>query len=113
MTAAGNIFGSGHYTSLTNSLTLHAEQAALSHAAAHGEYAIKKVLVTWNEAAEKIYGAPVYPCHMCKQLLWEHALRTGQATEVLVVSPDGRLADRFALEDVMSRSWPQKCEKNH
>ena len=37
LTAEGNIYSASQYGSKTASLTLHAEQSALAHAAAHGE----------------------------------------------------------------------------
>ena len=37
LTTTGNIYSASNYGSATASLTLHAEQSALAHAAAHGE----------------------------------------------------------------------------
>ena len=53
LTKKGNIYSSGQYYSDTYSLTLHAEQAALAHAAAHGEYDITAIAVVGNESAKK------------------------------------------------------------
>src|SRR3989338_1764253 len=66
LTDAGNIYSAAQYFSDTYSLTLHAEQLALAHAAAHGEGIIVAMAATSNEPK----GAWSYPCHMCKQLMW-------------------------------------------
>ncbi len=104
-TDKGNIYASGQYYSDTYSLTLHAEQAALAHAAAHGEYGIVAIAVAWNESADQGDDS-VYPCHMCKQLLYESSLRSKLDTEILIVEK-GRITERFPLSEVMSRSWPK------
>ena len=56
LTQKGNIFSSGQYFSDTLSLTLHAEQVAIAHAAAHGEYAIAAITCIGNQAAYQISG---------------------------------------------------------
>lgn len=105
LTQAGNIYASGQYYSDTASLTLHAEQAVLAHAAAHGEYAIEAIAVTWNETASSDSSGSIYPCHMCKQLLWESHLRSGCNTEILIVEK-GAIIERLLLKDIMSYTWP-------
>jgi cytidine deaminase len=109
LTGKGNIYSSGQYYSDTYSLTLHAEQAALAHAAAHGEYDIVAIAVTGNETADNISGRnAIYPCHMCKQLLWESYLRSKQNTEVIIADEKGRVLERVKLLDMMSHTWPGK-----
>lgn len=108
LTEKGTIFSSGQYRSDSASLTLHAEQCALAHAAAHGEYGIVALAVTWNEkAASKSEGESIYPCHMCKQLLWESHLRSGLDTEVLIVEA-GVIIERIYLRDLVGKyTWPK------
>jgi cytidine deaminase len=105
LTTAGNIYAAGQYYSDTASLTLHAEQAALAHAAAHGEYNIVAIAIAWNEAADGGDDS-VYPCHMCKQLLWESHLRSGQEIEILIVNK-GAILERLVLSKIMSHTWPK------
>ena len=67
LTKNGNIYSSAQYFSDTLSLTLHGEQCALVHAAAHGESDIVAIAITSTEKLKK--GEFTHPCHMCKQLL--------------------------------------------
>lgn len=106
LTDKDNIYSSGSYYSNTGSLTLHAEQAVLAHAAAHGEYGIVSLAIAWNESAEGDNDESVYPCHMCKQLLWESYLRSGINMEILIVEK-GKIIERFFLKDIMSYTWPK------
>ncbi len=105
LTEKGTIYSSGLYRSHTASLTLHAEQAVLAHAAAHGEYAIKAIAVTGNDVALERDGT-IYPCHMCKQLLWESYLRSGINMEILIVK-NNKITERLWLKDIMSYTWPR------
>ncbi|MCL4354374.1 cytidine deaminase [Patescibacteria group bacterium] len=108
LTKNGNIYASGQYYSDTYSLTLHAEQAALAHAAAHGEYEIEKIAVIANETAVKFNNnQTVYPCHMCKQLLWESHLRSKINTEIIILNPQGNILERFNLLDIINHPWPK------
>src|SRR3990167_7099894 len=99
LTAKGNVYCSGSYFSDTFSLTLHAEQAALAHAAAHGEYDIVAIAVTGNEPVGP--GDSIYPCHMCKQLLWENHLRSKENTELILLDEKGQVLERLKLLEVI------------
>ncbi len=106
LTKKGNIYSSGAYFSDTYSLTLHAEQAVLAHAAAHGEYDIVAIAITGNEPVKP--GDSIYPCHMCKQLLWESSLRSKQNTEILLLDEKGTIVERLKLFDIINYPWPAK-----
>ena len=108
LTEKGHIFSSGQYRSDSGSLTLHAEQCALAHASAHGEYGIVALAVTWNEkAASKSEGESIYPCHMCKQLLWESHLHSGLDMEILIVEK-GEVLEQIHLQKLVGDyTWPK------
>ncbi len=106
LTQKGNIYSSGQYYSDTYSLTLHAEQAALAHAAAHGEYDIVAIVVTGNETAGG--DDSIYPCHMCKQLLWESSLRSKQNTEIILLDERGNVLERLKLREIINFPWPKE-----
>lgn len=106
LTKQGNIYGSGQYFSDTYSLTLHAEQAALAHAAAHGEYDVAAIAVTGNVPTGP--GDTIYPCHMCKQLLWENHLRSKENIEIISVDKDGNILGKLKLLDIINYPWPGK-----
>lgn len=106
LTKKGNVYSSGQYYSDTYSLTLHAEQAALAHAAAHGEYTIVAIFITYNKAAS-LGEDTIYPCHMCKQLLWENYLRSKQNTEIIMVDEKGKILEKLKLLDIINYPWPK------
>ncbi len=103
LTKKGNIYSASNYGSDTASLTLHAEQAALSHAAAHGESGIVAIAITSNEPVRK--GEFTAPCHMCKQLLWESYLRSKIPMLIILANQHGETKE-IALDDMMPFPWP-------
>ena len=107
LTSEGNIYSSGQYFSYTQSLTLHAEQGALVVAASHGEYDIVAIAVTGNTTAfESSDSKPIYPCHMCKQILYESNLRSKLDMEVIIANDKSEIVDKFNLSSVISKPWP-------
>lgn len=106
LTKKGNIYSSGQYYSDTYSLTLHGEQAALAHAAAHGEYEIVAIAITGNAPSSP--SDSIYPCHMCKQLLWESHLRSKQNTEIILLDEKGKVLERLKLLEVINYPWPKE-----
>ncbi len=109
LTTKGKIYSAGSYHSDTHSLTLHAEHACLSHAASHGEYGIRIIAIISNDDATD----PIYPCGLCKQLLWESHLRTNE--DILIVSlreNHNRISvvDMVHITEMMLYPWPLKKE---
>lgn len=111
LTLQGNIYSAGQYFSDTLSLTLHAEQAAIAHAAAHGEYAITAIACIGNEEAYQLSGGIIYPCHLCKQLLWESYLRSRVNTEILIADVCGNVSETLFLTDILHHPWPFIAER--
>jgi cytidine deaminase len=105
LTDSGNIYGAANYASNTHSLTLHGEQSALAHAAAHGEGNIVAIAVTSNEELPR--GEFTAPCHMCKQLLWESRLRSGLLLLIILVNGFDETKEVY-IDDIMPLPWPSK-----
>ena len=104
LTKSGNIYSSAQYFSDTLSLTLHSEQSALAHAAAHGEGEIIAVAVTSNEnLAEQEF---CYSCNMCKQLFYESQRRSGIPMTLIFFNQHGE-AQELKLDDIISYPWPK------
>ena len=82
LTTQGNIYSSGQYYSDTFSLTLHAEQAALAHAAAHGEHNIVAIASVGTDEPEKF----CHPCGMCKQLIYESSRKSKHDINVVMAN---------------------------
>lgn len=104
LTKKGNIYSAAQYFSDTYSLTLHAEQCALVHAATHGEGEIVAIAVSSNEELEK--GEFCYSCNMCKQLLYESQKRSGIPMTVLFFNNQGEVKE-VALSEMISYPWPK------
>lgn len=86
LTKKGNIYSSGQYFSDTFSLTLHAEQAALAHAAAHGEHELVAIASVSSGGDASAY---CHPCGMCKQLIYENFLKTKRDIDVVMANRNG------------------------
>jgi len=104
LTKAGNIYSSAQYFSDTYSLTLHAEQSVLAHAAAHGEGEIVAIAITSNEELKK--GEFCYACNMCKQLLYESQRKSGVAMTVIFFNQFGETQE-LLLNGMISYPWPK------
>lgn len=103
LTTKENIYSAAQYFSDTFSLTLHGEQCALVHAAAHGEGEIIAIAVTSNEPKNK--GEFVNPCNMCKQLLWESQRRSGIVMLVILTNTHNETKE-VSLDEMISYPWP-------
>jgi cytidine deaminase len=100
-TSSGNIYASGVYKSETGTLTLHAEQSALAHSAAHGEHIITAISIISDEDPSKFTN----PCGLCKQLLYENSRRSGLSITVILANLNGeyQLKD---LSEFIVYPWP-------
>jgi cytidine deaminase len=92
LTDKGNIYEGVSYNSDTLTLTMHCEMTALAHAAIHGDHNI--VAITGPN------------CHMCKQLIWESALRSG--IDVQVVMEEAGEIRRVPISTLMLYPWPDE-----
>ena len=105
LTKSGNIYSASNYGSVTASLTLHAEQSALAHAAAHGESEIVAIAVASTEELAQDEFTP--PCHMCKQLLWKSHLNSRMPMLLILTNQHGE-TNEVNLDEVMPLPWPAK-----
>ena len=105
LTKSGNVYAAAQYFSDTYSLTLHGEQCALVHAAAHGEGEIVAMAISSNEKLEK--GQFCYPCHMCKQLLYESQRRSKLPMTILLLNQSGEEKELMLDEMLGSFLWPK------
>lgn len=103
LTKNGNIYPAVSYFSDTYTLTLHGEQAALSHAASHGEGEILAIAIASNE--KKAKGEFTNPCNLCKQLMYESQRRTGISMLVILTNEHDETKD-VQLDEMFSYPWP-------
>ncbi len=103
LTSSGNIYAAVSYFSDTYTLTAHGEQAALIHAAAHGEGEIVAIAIAGKE--EKGKGEFTNPCHLCKQLLYETSRRNNLPMLVILANNQGEVKV-VELSEMISYPWP-------
>ncbi len=103
LTDKGNIYTASNYNSDTASLTLHAEQAALSHAACHNDARIVAIAMVGKEdpKGEKL----CHPCGICKQLIWENSLRSGLPVKVVMANLRGKYEVKD-IKELVPYPWP-------
>jgi cytidine deaminase len=92
LTKSGKIYPGVSYKSDTRTLTMHSEATALAHAAIHGETEV--VAITGPN------------CHICKQLLWENAIRSG--IDIQVVLEVGGGIQLVPISEQMPYPWPDE-----
>jgi cytidine deaminase len=103
LTKKGNIYSACNYWSYTASLTLHAEQAALAHAAAHGETEIIAIACVGTEDNKKEQFC--HPCGMCKQLIYESSIDSKIDIEVIMANLKGEHISK-KISELVSHPWP-------
>lgn len=103
LTINNNVYSASNYGSATASLTLHAEQCALAHAAAHGEGSVVAIAIASTE--ELSQGEFTPPCHMCKQLLWESHINSKTKMLVILTNQHNEMKE-IDLSDMMPFPWP-------
>lgn len=103
MTAKGNVYAASAFWSETLALCLHAEQAALAHAAAHGELDVVALACVSTESADET--ALCHPCGLCKQLLYESAKAAGHEITILMAARNGNYK-AVGIADLTPFPWP-------
>ncbi len=103
LSTTGKIYTAGAYWSYTASLTLHGEQAALAHAAAHGDGDILAIVSVCDDKPRD--GVFAHPCGICKQLIWENSLRSGISVKVVMANSSGKYIVK-EIKDLVPYPWP-------
>lgn len=103
LTDKGGIYKSSAFWSYTSTLTLHAEQAAIAHAAAHGDKNIVAIVCvsTEDEKGEKF----CHPCGICKQLIYESYLDSGIDIDVVMANLKGEYIVK-KISEIITYPWP-------
>lgn len=105
LTTKGNIYSAGNYFSSTFTLSIHAEQAALIHAAAHGEPLIKAIAVVSEEDPEQI--KLCHPCGLCRQLIFENSRLSKEPLDVLMCNLKGEY-EIVKIKELVPFPWPDR-----
>ena len=99
LTTSGQIFSSGQYSSFNHSTNVHAEQAALLTASMNGQSDIRALAVasTGRDPVTR-------PCGVCRQVMLEHAARTGLDFLVLMANQADRWEEQ-TVSDLLPHAW--------
>ncbi len=90
LTVKGSIYEGVSYKSETYTLTMHCEMTALANAAIHGERDV--IAITGPN------------CHMCKQLIWESALNSGN--DIQIIMEEAGEIKQVPVSSLMQYPWP-------
>lgn len=103
LTASAAVYSASAFWSDTLSLALHAEQAALAHAAAHNDRQVVAIacVSTEDESGESW----CHPCGICKQLLYESSRSSGIDIVVLMSNRKGKFIAR-KISELSPFPWP-------
>ena len=102
----GRIFAAGQYSSFNHSTNIHAEMNALAQAAAAGEPDVDILAI----ASTSPDGAS--PCGVCRQVILEHAARTGRDFDVVLTAPGAR-PEILPASQLLPRAWHVHCNGAH
>lgn len=98
----GRTFMSGQYSSFNHITNVHAEQACLAAAAANGSPDVVALAVASTEPA-----TTGRPCGVCRQVMSEHAARTGRNFAVVMVDHGLRpeRCEVAMVSDLLPEPW--------
>ena len=99
LTRQQHIYRSGQYSSFNHSTNIHAEMGALLQAVMAGE---PDVLVL---ALAKSKGGLAKPCGVCRQVMLEHAQRTGRDFDVAMLEPSGERYEIRRVSELLPWAW--------
>ena len=100
LSVTGRIYSSGQYSSYNHVTNVHAEQAALLMATMSGDPVVVALAVASNKNR-----SVVRPCGVCRQVLVEHALRSGADIEIIMVQTPGQDHEVLMLSQLLPHSW--------
>lgn len=107
LTRSGNVYTSSVFWSATSTLLLHAEHAALAHAASHGERDVIAVACVSTEDPEGMRYC--HPCGICRQLIYESAQASKIDVEVLMGNLHGEHLSK-KVSELVPYPWPAANE---
>lgn len=100
--STGRIFAAGQYSSFNHSTNIHAEMNVLAQAATAGEPDVDILAITSTSSAE------ASPCGVCRQVILEHAARTGRDFDVALTTPGARPVI-VPVSKLLPRAWHAPC----
>jgi cytidine deaminase len=100
LTASGNVYQAGQYSSFNHVTNVHAEQVALVLATMADDPDLLALAVA-STGSDPV----TRPCGVCRQVLAEHAARVGRDFEVLMAHRHGDKHDAALVSELLPMSW--------
>lgn len=101
LTASGQMYHAGQYSSFNHITNIHAEMAAVLMATMAGDSEVVALALTSTGAKE----SPARPCGVCRQFLDEHAQRTGRDIRVLMSNRSGTVTEISSVSELLPSNW--------
>ncbi|NLF15866.1 MAG: hypothetical protein GX595_01215 [Lentisphaerae bacterium] len=105
LTRSGRVFTSGQYSSYNHVTNVHAEQAVLVKAASAGDADVVALAVASTSDQDL-----TVPCGVCRQVMLEHASRTGRDFVVLLACRDQGHRRRLVSE-LLPEAWTATSQR--
>jgi cytidine deaminase len=102
LSLAGKVYSAGQYSSWSHLTIIPAEQGALLLATMSDDADVLAIALasTSDEPVAR-------PCGVCRQVMSEHAARTGRDFEVLMARRDGTGYERALVSELLPLPWPR------
>ena len=105
LSLAGKIYSAGQYSSWNHVTNIHAEQGALLLAAMADDADVLALAIA-SSAEDPV----ARPCGVCRQVMKEHADRTGRDFEVLMAHRNDNGFDRSTVSELLPLAWTAQSQ---
>ena len=106
LTRQGGLFRSGQYSSFNHSTNIHAEQGALLLATMAGEPDVLVLALAKSKGAD-----PARPCGVCRQVMIEHAQRTGRDFDVAMIDGATEGYEICKVSSLLPLAWSKESAR--
>lgn len=109
LTATGEIFSSGQYSSFNHITNIHAEMGAILMATMLYEPDIVALAIVSTASLDK----PERPCGICREFMNEHAQRIGHDILICMGNMDGTLCEFSSIAELLPYRWTPASHEVH
>lgn len=103
LTSSGAVYSASAFWSDTLTLAIHAEHAALVHAAMHGDRIVEAIACVSTEDPEE--NEYCHPCGLCRQVIYENRRESGRDITIYMANLR-RAYIAKAISELMTYPWP-------
>lgn len=103
LSSSGAVYAASAFWSDTLTLAIHAEHAALVHAAMHHDRSVEAIACVSTEDPEG--NAYCHPCGLCRQVIYENGLESGLEITIYMANLKGAHIAK-TISELMMYPWP-------